>query len=932
MGLFHRTTATLADEVGAEVNKGEWNDNHIIQGASLNPEADDTTDFGTATQRIKDLYLSQWFRGGFAILATDSLFKFQNGEVSPSELRLNWASVDSGFFTELVVKGTGSLVFPPPQGGIFDVAAYSSTQTIATDDILKWDGGEWRTTGESGGGIVSHDIISASHLDTSGVANTSDVLQYNGTDWVSDATLSTITITDPLFNTRTRKIRSALNALGAAETVDISTAEFFTATLDANTAITFSNPAVTGQLDFFTIEFTQDTTGGFTPTFVDPLIGTPVFNTTSNDVTTITFYTTDGGSNYTVVNQEIIMSGEGAFSGAGVFTLQPTAISDKTTITTVDNTNDFVLVWDATDSLLKKAAPDDVVIAQSPWTLDHDADGFDLVDLSNIEFRTSSGAPGGAVQAIYADAGGININVPSGDLLDIQVNGISQMTVSVSTIDFQANTLVDGIVNSTITGVSGITGLGVQTQELDMGNDNNIILDDDGDSFIGMFLGIDDFVEIKSGSGTNLIILGNIGLFANNAAVACAFRAQSSVKTAANEVSHIEWMGDDSGDAETKYAQINAICGDPTAGAERGEMELQVPDSGAGVLTNYIKLDGTIGDIEIFKPVDFKSQAATNLSLDADLNTVTNIGSTETATGIISGQTQLATLEVATDFVLMFDASANSLKKTVINDLPSGSYVKGGLTDGPWLIDGSEVSGVVTTLLNIGTNAIQGQSAGQSLTGDTGGWNYDVATSDSHDFRINNVATVTIAGSVINAITSTFQEAGIDISPIGTHTQWIPAGAWGTVTTNGATFAELEHGTNDIMTQTFDFATTAVEKVQFWWEPPAEWNAGVVTFNVKWTAAGTTGDVDWTLAGHSYSDNDVIDAAIGGTPATVTDASQTTDTVYISSESGNVTINGATKGEAILLQLSRPTADTLNFVAKMIGVNLTFTSDEATKD
>lgn len=35
MGIRHSTVATAADEAGAEVNKAEWNDDHIIDDGSL---------------------------------------------------------------------------------------------------------------------------------------------------------------------------------------------------------------------------------------------------------------------------------------------------------------------------------------------------------------------------------------------------------------------------------------------------------------------------------------------------------------------------------------------------------------------------------------------------------------------------------------------------------------------------------------------------------------------------------------------------------------------------------------------------------------------------------------------------------------------------------------------------------------------------------
>jgi len=213
-------------------------------------------------------------------------------------------------------------------------------------------------------------------------------------------------------------------------------------------------------------------------------------------------------------------------------------------------------------------------------------------------------------------------------------------------------------------------------------------------------------------------------------------------------------------------------------------------------------------------------------------------------------------------------------------------------------------------------------NASQTITGDAGGITHVVPACDTHEFN-----------RCVNLTAGTVQEGGTDISPVGTHTQWIPAGAWGTVTTNGAEFAELELVTNDIMLQTFNFDTTTSEKIQFWWEPPAEWDAGTITFNVKWTqtGGGACETVIFSLAGHSYTNDDAIDAAIGGTPATVTDTKLVANNdMHISPESSAVTINGATKGEAVLLQISRTISDTLAVDAKLLGVNITYTTDEAT--
>ena len=68
----------------------------------------------------------------------------------------------------------------------------------------------------------------------------------------------------------------------------------------------------------------------------------------------------------------------------------------------------------------------------------------------------------------------------------------------------------------------------------------------------------------------------------------------------------------------------------------------------------------------------FNSHAATLASktMDANLNTFTNFGSSEIIAELITGQTEDTTPEVAVDFLLTYDASATSLKKVLLKSLP----------------------------------------------------------------------------------------------------------------------------------------------------------------------------------------------------------------------------------------------------------------------
>jgi hypothetical protein len=234
----------------------------------------------------------------------------------------------------------------------------------------------------------------------------------------------------------------------------------------------------------------------------------------------------------------------------------------------------------------------------------------------------------------------------------------------------------------------------------------------------------------------------------------------------------------------------------------------------------------------------------------------------------------------------------------------------------------SSISNTGTLTLPTSTDTLVGKATTDTLTNKS-----IVATQLTGviaDARMPNLTgdITTSEGAVATTLSST-------LSVIGTQQQWIPAGAWGTVTTNGAEFAELELATNDIMLQSFNFDTTTSEKIQFWWHPPSNWNAGTITFQPYWTAASGSGTAIFSLAGQSLADSDAIDQALG-TVQTSTDTLITANDMHIGPESSAITIADATKNEPVILQVARDISDTLGVDAKLIGIKIIYTIDTAT--
>ncbi len=113
--------------------------------------------------------------------------------------------------------------------------------------------------------------------------------------------------------------------------------------------------------------------------------------------------------------------------------------------------------------------------SQTPWISDIDADGFDLNDLSNILFRTTTGAPTATDRAIwYDDTVGMIFNALTGDVFKVRVNNVDQLTVDASTVDTHGNTIQIVSADQTIQDNAGSLEYDVATGESHSMRINNV--------------------------------------------------------------------------------------------------------------------------------------------------------------------------------------------------------------------------------------------------------------------------------------------------------------------------------------------------------------------------------------------------------------------------------------------------------------------------
>jgi len=174
---------------------------------------------------------------------------------------------------------------------------------------------------------------------------------------------------------------------------------------------------------------------------------------------------------------------------------------------------------------------------------------------------------------------------------------------------------------------------------------------------------------------------------------------------------------------------------------------------------------------------------------------------------------------------------------------------------------------------------------------------------------------------------------GADLA-IGNQELYFPAGSMVAQTTSGAAAGSVETTTNQVMISTLDFDAAADEFAQFSFQAPTNWDEGTITARFLWShPVATTYVVIWGIQATAFSDGDALDAAFG-TAVTATDTGGTTDDIYISPETAAMTVGGTpAEGDYIVVRVYRDAdagGDTLDVDARLHGVMLTLTTDQAT--
>lgn len=164
----------------------------------------------------------------------------------------------------------------------------------------------------------------------------------------------------------------------------------------------------------------------------------------------------------------------------------------------------------------------------------------------------------------------------------------------------------------------------------------------------------------------------------------------------------------------------------------------------------------------------------------------------------------------------------------------------------------------------------------------------------------------------------------------GKHKLWVPAAAMLPNPAGGPSSGQTVG--SDVVYYTLDFDNTSNEIAQFCISMPSSWDEGTVTFRPVWTAASGSGGVVWQVFGLSRGDDDALSGSVG-TGQTSTDTLLTAGDLHRGPESSAITISDSPAANDtvffLVLRLPGNASDTLGVDAKLIGIELYFTTNES---
>ena len=166
---------------------------------------------------------------------------------------------------------------------------------------------------------------------------------------------------------------------------------------------------------------------------------------------------------------------------------------------------------------------------------------------------------------------------------------------------------------------------------------------------------------------------------------------------------------------------------------------------------------------------------------------------------------------------------------------------------------------------------------------------------------------------------------------VGKQTIWVPSNAMTPTESNGAERNTVETTSGRPDMQVLDFDKDSDEFAQFSVAFPKSWNLGTITFQCFWSGLAATTGVAIGLQGVAMNDNETIDVAYGSAVVVTDDAQGAVEELYVTAESGAVTIAGTpADNDLCYFRIFRDVSDGNDDMAgdmRLHGVKIFFTTD-----
>lgn len=201
--------------------------------------------------------------------------------------------------------------------------------------------------------------------------------------------------------------------------------------------------------------------------------------------------------------------------------------------------------------------------------------------------------------------------------------------------------------------------------------------------------------------------------------------------------------------------------------------------------------------------------------------------------------------------------------------------------------------------------------------------------------HLHTLANITGAGTAAGRNVGTLSTDVPQVSYLlGKQTIWIPAGAMVPRKTAGAGSSTTETASNRVTIKSLDFDMGVDEHAQFMVRMPASWNEGSPTVSITWLhpAAATTFGVVWGVSAAPISFGDPLDTPFGPEQS-LAQLGGVTDLIYMTAESGGISLVSALPGDLIVFQIARRVShgsDTLAADARLLGVSIYYVTDTLT--